>query len=439
MASIILLFTILVEISLLVFCFKTNSAQKKTRNIIRLLSLGLFAVLSMASVLEWGARWYALGLLLVLWAVIAIISLLGGSKAKKEFHRGRTVGKSIGILLLVTLALIPAFIFPQITFPKVTGEYKVATANDIWTDPSREERFTPVEGDHRFVGVEFWYPADYDNTKGHCPLIVFSHGAYGIKSSNTSTYQELASHGYVVCSIDHPYHAMYTKAPNGSIITAASEFVNDMSLINDDHYPIEDKMKTIQEMLSLRVEDINFVLDQIEQRTAAAKTEAFYTMIDTEHIGLMGHSLGGAAAAEVAKERANIDAVVNLDGDFLGELVFEGGKEAYSQELYSKPILCFWSDLLYRGISDIGGFPFLNKATSAYEVHIKGTDHMSYTDLPLISPLLNNLILNMNGLKKAEIDQSYCTETMNTLILQFFQSYLKKEGTFEAAAEYPLR
>jgi pimeloyl-ACP methyl ester carboxylesterase len=125
-------------------------------------------------------------------------------------------------------------------------------------------------------------------------------------------------------------------------------------------------------------------------------------MIDLKQIGLMGHSLGGAAAAEVAKERADIAAVVNLDGDFLGENVFGDGKEAYSRDTYTKPILCFWSDLLYQGISNMGGFPFLNKAASAYEVHIKGTNHMSYTDLPYLSPFLNNVLLNMSGLKKAE-------------------------------------
>ncbi len=436
MAAFILLFTLLVVISFTVFCIKTNSEQKKVRSIIRLLSLGVFAVLSLASVLEWGLRWYALGLLLLVWAIIAIISLSRGSRAKREFSRGRAVLRAIGALLLITITLIPALIFPQFTLPKVTGEYEVATANEIWTDTSREEYFTATGGDHRFVNVAFWYPANYDVTKGKCPLIVFSHGAFGIKDSNTSTYQELASHGYVVCSIDHPYHAMYTTAPNGGIITADSTFVNDISLINDDQYPIEAKSKIIQEILSLRVDDINFVLDQIGQMASSAKTDPLYTMIDMKQIGLMGHSLGGAAAAEIAKKREDISAVVNLDGDFLGEYVFENGKESYSPETYSKPILCFWSDLLYEGIRGMGGFPFLDQATASHEVHIKGTNHMSYTDLPYFSPFLNHSILKMSGLKKAEVDQKYCTETMNQLILQFFNCYLRQEGNFDAAAEY---
>jgi dienelactone hydrolase len=436
MAALILLFTLLVEISFTAFCLMTNSEQKKARNMIRLLSLGVFAICSIASVLEWGLRWYGLGLLLSVWSVISIISLIRGSRIKREFSRGRTAGKSIGILLLVTLTLIPAFIFPQFSLPKVTGEYEVATASAIWTDPSREERFTAAEGDLRFVNVAFWYPADYDVTKGKCPLIVFSHGAYGIKGSNTSTYQELASHGYVVCSVDHPYHAMFTKSPNGGIITADSGFMKEIAQINDEQYPIEAKGKIIQEILSLRVDDINFVLDQIGQMASTAGAEQPFAMIDMQKLGLMGHSLGGAAAAEAAKEREDIRAVVNLDGDFLGEYVYEDGKESYSLEPYSKPILCFWSDLLYQGISGMGGFPFLNQAPDSYEVHIKGTNHMSYTDLPYFSPLLNNSIIKMSDLEKATVDQRYCTETMNNLILRFLNCYIKQEGNFEAAVEY---
>ena len=33
----------------------------------------------------------------------------------------------------------------------------------------------------------------------------------------------------------------------------------------------------------------------------------------------MGHSLGGAASAQVARERNDINAVVNLDADLHGE------------------------------------------------------------------------------------------------------------------------
>lgn len=69
--------------------------------------------------------------------------------------------------------------------------------------------------------MEFWYPKNADGTY---PLLVFSHGAYGIKTSNGSTFTELASHGYVVVSIDHPYHSFYTQSEDGIVTMINSDF-----------------------------------------------------------------------------------------------------------------------------------------------------------------------------------------------------------------------
>ena len=108
------------------------------------------------------------------------------------------------MLLLVVIAVTPALIFPQYKLPKMTGKHEVATVNYTYTDQSRIETFTNT-GENRKVNVEFWYPKD---AGGKYPLVVFSHGAFGMKTSNTSTFMELASNGYVVCSIDHPYHSL---------------------------------------------------------------------------------------------------------------------------------------------------------------------------------------------------------------------------------------
>jgi predicted dienelactone hydrolase len=64
--------------------------------------------------------------------------------------------------------------------------------------------------------VEFWYPKDAEGTY---PLVVFSHGTGSMKTSNTSTSVDLASNGYVVCSIDHPYHSLFTIGSDGKLIT----------------------------------------------------------------------------------------------------------------------------------------------------------------------------------------------------------------------------
>ena len=47
----------------------------------------------------------------------------------------------------------------EITFPELTGSYPVGRVDYIWSDDSRDETSTPVEGDPRIVRVWIWYPA----------------------------------------------------------------------------------------------------------------------------------------------------------------------------------------------------------------------------------------------------------------------------------------
>ena len=136
------------------------------------------------------------------------------------------------MLLLVFIVLIPALIFPQYTPPRVTGKHAVATVNYTYTDKSRIETFTNT-GENRKVNVEFWYPKDAGGTY---PLVVFSHGAFGMKISNTSTFMELASNGYVVCSIDHPYHSLFTIGADGHLITVDQSFLQEYMDVNNGKY-----------------------------------------------------------------------------------------------------------------------------------------------------------------------------------------------------------
>lgn len=63
-------------------------------------------------------------------------------------------------------------------------------------------------------------------------MVFFSHGAFGYYQSNTSTYMELASHGYVVASLEHPYHALFTKDTDGKLILSDMEFMQGIQKIN---------------------------------------------------------------------------------------------------------------------------------------------------------------------------------------------------------------
>lgn len=104
-----------------------------------------------------------------------------------------------------------------------------------------------------------------------------------------------------------------------------------------------------------------------------------------------------------------------------------------------QPLLNIYSEYVYEnGIQKDDVDYFENRLISAttpasFEVVFTGTQHMSLTDLTLVSPVLANML---DEGRKADADKYKCLETMNSVILQFFDCYLKGKGTFTAAGIY---
>ena len=441
MGTIILIIAFITETAFATYCVITRSKQEKVRSFIRIGALAAFILFTLVSVIQWSFRWYGLAALLFVWAALGAWTLVGRKAEKKEFSAGRTVVNAITMLLLVCIAVTPALILPQFTLPKPTGKHEIATVNFTYTDESRIETFTNT-GEHRKVNVEFWYPKDADGTY---PLVVFSHGSGSIEISNTSTFMDLASNGYVVCSMDHPYHSLFTIGSDGKLITVDPSYWQEYMDVSNGKYDGATVYKLEHKWMNLRTADMNFVLDTILAHVKDSGSAAVYRLIDPGKIGLMGHSLGAVASAQVARERSDIGAVVNLDADLFGEyLDYVNGKEVLNDKPYPVPILNIFADDLVRLMDAI---PNANEviavkhivatAPKAYEVHLRGTDHMSFTDLPLVSPFLVSMI--NSSVPKAggvEVDPFATIEKMNGLILQFFNAYLKGEGTFTTSGAH---
>ena len=147
----------------------------------------------------------------------------------------------------------------------------------------------------------------------------------------------------------------------------------------------------------------------------------------------------GNSVAQVARERNDIDAVINLDADLQGEyLDYVDGRYVMNDKVYPAPILTVYSDDLARLIEAI---PDADKviavkhvtatAPNAYEVHIAGANHMSLTDLPLTSPFLASMISSsVKNVGGETADRLAVIEEMNDTALSFFNAYLKDEGSF---------
>lgn len=144
----------------------------------------------------------------------------------------------------------------------------------------------------------FYYP-DTKAKDAEFPLVIFSHGAFGYYESNSSTYLELASKGYVVISLDHPYHSFYTEDTDGKLIIVDPGFMQEVQYVNENNTPETDIFDYSSKWLKLRTDDMSFVIDTIQ----LAKKKDIHTsedvmnaikMADDNNIGLFGHSLDGA-------------------------------------------------------------------------------------------------------------------------------------------------
>lgn len=451
MTGIIFSLLVIVEIAFTVYCLKTATTHTRVKSYIRLLELSIFLVLCILTILEWGMRWYLLGGLLVVLALKGLFNLAILKKTPKRFRKRSIILKAITMVLLFAIVLIPAFLFPQYKAPQRTGRYDVATANDTYTSATITDFYN---GGNRKVNVGFWYPK---NAVGTYPLVVFSHGAFGVRNSNESAYEELASHGYVVCSIDHPGHSFYTKSEDGSSVLVNQEYMKEVNDLNKDaYYTKAEAYGLIQNWMKVRTEDINFTIDTILQyakknqeiedvtkgtQSQQAANTMLYQLIDFDKIGVFGHSMGAAASVQIGREREDIDAVINIDGPYFSEMIYDSKIDEFvaTREQYIIPILNIYSDQVWVQLQDGTDFGVYagNKIskqvyTKSYDVYLKGTKHLTLTDLSIISPFLTKLL---DG-RGAEVDARKSIELENSIILEFFDATLKGEGEFSSEGIY---
>ncbi|MDD6490912.1 MAG: dienelactone hydrolase family protein [Firmicutes bacterium] len=362
---------------------------------------------------------------------------------KSEKEKLFTVLKILGIILVVFLLmgmLLKNVMFPPYDEPVITGSLTVKTMEFTWEDESRVETFTDT-GENRALTVKFWYPEE----EGSYPLVVFSHGAFGVIDSNYSTCKELASNGYVVASIAHPYHAMYVKDVNGKTTYVDMDYLKGVLENNGTYDPETERgiyERSIQWM-ELRVADENFVLDTILDKAKNSK-EAPFMLIDAEKIGLFGHSMGGACSVQLGRERDDIDAVIDLEGTMLGEYVgFENGIEVYNEEPYPVPVLDVNGVRIIEAMDEmtevvkdtIPDWQYVNFYLGEHAADYKlvlfhNAGHLNFTDLPLISPVLAKM------LGVGEVDAKTCIENVNEVVLNWFDYYLKGKETLDIRPEY---
>ena len=446
----ILLFAMLLltEAAFLIAAFPAAEEKRiwnKKRLLVHLCGLAVFGIMLLLPDISLSFRFLGLFAFLILRIIFSgIRCLLCRNNTKIKTKAGKTVSFLLGIIM-TAFAMMPAFIFKEYNGRPLSGTYTPAVCAAILTDRSRTETFEQ-DGSAREIPVHIYYPAENAGIADHSlPLVLFSHGAFGWYQSNLSAYLELASNGYVVVSLDHPYHALFTKDTSGKLITVNGQFMQDAMRLNEStEKDTEQDAQTILKWADLRQADMNFAVDTLKSAASGndftawtfteGTSEQFETaaqMINTEKIGLMGHSLGGSTAVTVGR-RGDIAAVIDIDGTMLGEYTgFANGEYQINPEPYPVPLLSIDNEDHHRMREEAQqtGSIYVNNvvldhAETGFSTYFAGAGHMNFTDLPLISPVL------ANALGTGEIDPAECTDRLNSLILSFFDCYLKDQGNF---------
>lgn len=223
-----------------------------------------------------------------------------------------------------------------------TGEYRVASTTYSWQDDSREESHTSDNNDFREVQVRLFYPTDQEYTENRLlvlpvefwqrvgseevitgkklrpsnynnkswyveldapisdnqqtyPLIIFSNGYGFTPEIHVNISAELASRGYIIASINHPYGSGVTKLLSGNTVHA--QRLPDNNLGVDLKLWSDDQLFALNQLQNINFDNESVIFGRLDQR-----------------IGTMGHSYGGAAAYYSAWQDDRVLAAINLDG-----------------------------------------------------------------------------------------------------------------------------
>jgi predicted dienelactone hydrolase len=436
--------------------------------------------------------------------------------ASLKKSQARLVWRALGAFPLVILLSASALLshaLPILSLPEPSGPYGVGTFDYSITDDARAERYSPSR--NRELYVEVWYPADKgrssdfpvrtlfqelyegDYTRqsllfrylehipthshvhapvaepvdGPFPVLLFNHALeLGFTSQNLLLMEHLASHGYVVLSVAHPYQASKVNLVNAGTITRAREHPADLNLTRPELpqglvgkiYEASNDLAEVsaaKEVLSPLAEAY-FALDESDRRAfltqAAALDElrayrqfisedsledyfiydyavqnslvqywvddirfvatelehlqppvaGFAESIDISGFGVFGMSFGGAAAGEFCKNDDRCKAGVNLDGTQFGR---------HWNQPVSAPFLMLYNEE-HQGGND---FAYPPSAHDFWDYGIKGSTHFDFTDFSYLWPLLETL--GYTG----PIDAMRMVEIVNVVVLNFFDHTLR--------------
>ncbi len=275
----------------------------------------------------------------------------------------------------------------------------------------------------RFNGVKaaVWYPSaapetDFAYSKdissslakdgqpltdcGTFPLVIFSHGLFGCGDQSIFFTETLARYGYVVVAPDHKDALLCSVDGNGTLGNFSS--ANDSPIMKPETWTdtsYQDRRDSIESVLNGVLQD-----------------SLLQPLIDTQKIGIAGHSLGGYTALAMVGGWASWK-----DNRFKAVLAMSPYSLPFSIQNTLKDITV---PVMYQGAAfDIGITPFVDGPNGAYAqsntpkyfVKLRGGNHFTWTNAVCAG---TKTVANC-------LDSKPATKLIDDYGIAFFDLYLK--------------
>ncbi|OAL49067.1 hypothetical protein IQ07DRAFT_588423 [Pyrenochaeta sp. DS3sAY3a] len=193
------------------------------------------------------------------------------------------------------------------------------------------------------------------------PILLFQPGYQGSRYWYQLSLAAIASSGYTVISMDSTYEAPMIEFPDGEKVVNNTG-ISDSGLGPNDALPV-------------RVADFSSVIDGLEsgalQIPGRSKDGEQH-----EAVGVFGHSIGGASALSAASTDPRISTAIDWDGQIFS---------SQTNISISIPTFFFGRETPLPGHLEGWEYAWDNllRGKKAW-VAVNGTQHLSFTDLPIV-------------------------------------------------------
>lgn len=305
------------------------------------------------------------------------------------------------------------------------NKYEVGTQVFSFTDENRNEVLGDATG-KRKIAVRIYYPTDkvsaeeleksayVSDNKWNClrkmyyipksvkkaedvsiyenapmieerfPLVLFNHGYGSYIEANTYLCMEIASRGYIVASIGHPYESLCTEYEDGTW-APYDKRINKKMYCKGAVRAVFAQLKLSKKkgstedlyegFVQFEKEHTPFIIERLTEwgKDSLAALEQvkirFENYLDlTKGVAATGHSLGGATAYYLCQHSDLITCGLNIDGALFGD---------YEGMTLNKPFF----QIACRDNWSIESIVLLNRKAPVYWTVFENMKHIGFTDV----------------------------------------------------------